>query len=398
MKLNHGLHLAYCTNIHRGETWSDTFDSLKKYTLAVRDRVCPSQPYAIGLRLSHQAATELNDRPALLAFQRWLAENHCYVFTINGFPFGRFHGGSVKEYVYLPDWTSPERLAYTNLLFDLLAQLLPRGIEGSVSTVPGAFKELVREPTELAQIRNNIWQCVQHIARLSAQTGRTLHLGLEPEPLCLLECSGEVIQFFERLRGEHKNDPRLNQHLGVNYDTCHFAVEYEEPQNAISALRHHQIKISKFHLSSALRVFPTASARTALKTFAEDTYLHQVVVRRADGSRVIYRDLPDALYGEPQVEEPVTNDPSTPDSDEWRIHFHIPLHSPPSSFFDTTANHILGVLDLLQADPKLCSHLEMETYTWEVLPSELKNMDVVAQLAAEYEWTLAQLSARGLHA
>ena len=121
MKLNHGLHLAYCTNIHRGETWAETFDSLKRYTLAVRERVCPSRLYAIGLRLSQRAATELNDRTALLTFQRWLAENHCYVFTINGFPFGRFHGGNVKEYVYLPDWTSPERLAYTNLLFDLLA-------------------------------------------------------------------------------------------------------------------------------------------------------------------------------------------------------------------------------------------------------------------------------------
>jgi hypothetical protein len=393
MKLNHGLHLAYCTNIHRGETWDETFDSLKRYTLAVRDRVCPSQPYAIGLRLSQRAATELNDRTVLTRFQRWLAENHCYVFTINGFPFGRFHGGRVKEYVYLPDWTSSERLAYTNLLFDLLAQLLPPGIEGSVSTVPGGFKELIREPSELAQIRNNIWHCVEHIARVSAQTGRTLHLGLEPEPLCLLECSGEVIHFFDRIRGEHKNDPRLNQHLGVNYDTCHFAVEYEEPQHAISALRQHQIKISKFHLSSALRVIPTPYVRTALASFSDDIYLHQVVVRHADGSRVIYRDLPDALSSEPEFAE---TQPAA-QSDEWRIHFHIPLHSPPNAVFDTTANHILGVLDWLQAEPSLCSHLEMETYTWEVLPPDLKDMDVVAQLAAEYEWTLEQLSQRGLY-
>jgi hypothetical protein len=402
MKLNHGLHLAYCTNIHRGETWAETFDALKRYTLAVRDRVCPSQPYAIGLRLSHRAATELNDRPALVTFQRWLADNHCYVFTINGFPFGRFHGGRVKEYVYLPDWTSSERLAYTNLLFDLLAQLLPAGVEGSVSTVPGGFKELIREPSELAQIRNNIWHCVEHIARVSAQTGRALHLGLEPEPLCLLECSGEVIHFFDRIRAEHKNDPRLNQYLGVNYDTCHFAVEYEEPQNAIATLRQHQIKISKFHLSSALRVVPTAATRAALGAFTEDTYLHQVVVRRADGSRVIYRDLPDALSAEPVISNEAT-DSSTPHSalrtphlDEWRIHFHIPLHCPPTSAFDTTAGHILGVLDLLQVEPTLCSHLEMETYTWEVLPPDLKSQSVVEQLAGEYDWTLARLRERGL--
>src|SRR6266850_2473849 len=384
MKLNHGLHLAYCTNIHRGETWEETLDALKRYTLPVRDRVSPSQPYAIGLRLSQRAAIELSDRSTLVEFQRWLGQNHCYVFTINGFPFGRFHGARIKEYVYLPDWTSPDRLAYTNLLFDLLAQLVPPGIDGSVSTLPGSFKEFVRDAAEAAEIRRNLWHCVEHIARVSAQTGRTLHLGLEPEPLCFLECSGEVIHFFDRLRAEHKNDPRLDQHLGVNYDTCHFAVEFEEPQHAIAALRQHHIKISKFHLSSALRVTPTADVRAALTAFADDIYLHQIVVRRADGGRVIYRDLPDALASEPA---PSVEDASAAAS-EWRIHFHIPLHSPPSAIFDTTADHIVGVLDLLQAEPSMCSHLEMETYTWEVLPPELKARDVISQLAAEYEWTL----------
>jgi hypothetical protein len=400
MKLNHGLHLAYCTNIHRGETWAETFDSLKRYTLAVRDRVCPADAYAIGLRLSQRAAQELSDPAALLYLQRWLGQNHCYVFTINGFPFGRFHGGRVKEQVYVPDWTSPERPAYTNLLFDLLAQLVPAGIEGSVSTLPGSFKEFIHTPEEAARIRGNIWHCVEHIAHVSAQTGRTLHLGLEPEPLCWLECSGEVVHFFDRLRAEHKNDSRLDRHLGVNYDTCHFAVEFEEPQNAIGALQQHAIKISKLHLSSALKVTPTSETRAALASFADDIYLHQVVVRRADGQRVIYRDLGDALATEPAMMQPARTGSDlplpTPHSEEWRIHFHIPLHSPPTSLFNTTADHLLGVLDLLQANPSLCSHLEMETYTWEVLPRELRSGDVVAQLAAEYQWTLARLQERGL--
>jgi len=395
MKLNHGLHLAYCTNIHRGETWPEIFDSLKNCTLSVRERVCPNSAYGIGLRLSNRAAQELSNRATLLEFQRWLGQNHCYVFTINGFPFGRFHGGRVKEQVYLPDWTSEERLAYTKLLFDLLAQLLPAGIEGSVSTVPCGFKELVTTPEELKMIRDNLWHCVEHIARVSAQTGRKMHLGLEPEPLCLLETSGEVVHFFDRIRAEHRKDPRLAEHLGVNYDTCHLAVEFEEPQNAITCLQMHGIKISKIHLSSALKVRPTGEAREALLAFSDDVYLHQVVVRRADGSRIIYRDLPDALASEPPLEERPPNDVTAPGT-EWRIHFHIPLHSPPTPLFDNTADHILGVLDLAQANPALCSHLEMETYTWEVLPPELKDRDVVDQLVAEYEWTLARLAERGL--
>jgi len=388
MKLNHGLHLAYCTNIHRGETWSETFASLENHTLAVRDRVCPDKPYAIGLRLSHQAALELSDRQTLVNFQRWLGQNQCYVFTINGFPYGQFHGKRVKEQVYLPDWTSERRLAYTNLLFELLAQLVPANVEGSVSTVPGGYKELVTTCEELKQIRTNLWHCVEHIARISQQTGKNLHLGLEPEPLCLLETSGEVIHFFDRMRSEHRNDPRLAKHLGVNYDTCHLAVEFEEPHNAVRALLQHGIKISKFHFSSALKVKPTAEARTALAGFADDIYLHQVVVRHADGKRVIYRDLRDVLAAEPEVENVA--------GEEWRIHFHVPLHSPPTALFENTSDHLLGVMDLLLADPGFCSHLEMETYTWEVLPPELKTLDVVDQLAAEYEWTLARLGERGL--
>jgi hypothetical protein len=391
MKLGHGLHLGYCTNIHRGETWAETFNSLRNYTLAVRDRVCPGKPYGIGLRLSNKAAVELNDRVKLLEFQRWLTQNHCYVFTINGFPYGAFHGTRIKEQVYLPDWTSTRRVTYTNLLFDLLAQLLPGDVEGSVSTVPCGFKELITTPEEMQIVRDNIWSCVQHAARLSAQTGRQLHLGLEPEPMCVLETSGEVIPFFERMRAEHPKDPRLGEHLGINYDTCHLAIEFEEPRNAMGWIHQHGIKLSKIHLSSALRVRASCEARDALKTFAGDVYFHQVVIRRPGGECVIYRDLHDAL-----AREPLCLDADADSLPEWRIHFHIPLHNPPTELFDTTTDHILGVLDIIQAEPHLCSHLEMETYTWEVLPQELKSRDVVDQLVAEYDWTLARLAERDL--
>ncbi|MDB6109900.1 MAG: hypothetical protein JWR69_1650 [Pedosphaera sp.] len=388
MKLNHGLHLAYCTNIHRGEDWRETFDALKNHTLAVRGRVCPNQPYAIGLRLSNQAAQELSVPATLREFQQWLEHNQCYVFTINGFPFGRFHGGRVKERVYLPDWTSPERLAYTNLLFELLARLVPPGIEGSVSTLPGSFKEFITGPEQEKAIRDHLWRCVEHIAKLSEDTGRKLHLGLEPEPLGWFETSAETIRFFESLRAEHPDDPRLNEHLGVNYDTCHLAVEFEEPEDAIAALQKNGIKISKLHLSSALKVRPTARVRQALAAFADDIYLHQVVVRTGGGKRLVYRDLAPALAARAAFENP--------EATEWRIHFHIPLHSPRTDWYEPTADHVLGVLDLLKGNPKLCTHLEMETYTWEVLPPELKNRSVVDQLAAEYEWTLARLAERGL--
>jgi hypothetical protein len=391
MKINHGLHLAYCTNIHRGETWRETFVALNKFALAVRDRVAPRAPFGIGLRLSHLAAVELSDAGKLLEFQRWLEQNQCYIFTINGFPYGQFHGTRVKEQVYAPDWTAPERLAYTNRLFDLLAKLVPAGIEGSVSTLPGSFKEFISSREQEIEIRKNLFRCVEHIARLSEKSKRKLHLGLEPEPLGWLENSTETVSFFEQLRAEHKNDPRLDEFLGVNYDTCHFAIEFEEPHNALAALSSAGIKIGKIHLSSALKVSPTPAAREALKKFADDVYLHQVITRAENSQLKFHRDLSDALELENRKSE-IRNQKS----EEWRIHFHVPLHAPAAPPFENTNDHLLGVLDLLAENPGLCPHLEMETYTWEVLPPELKSQTVVDQLAQEYKWTLAQLQKRGL--
>ncbi|MDE3068208.1 MAG: metabolite traffic protein EboE [Verrucomicrobiota bacterium] len=390
MRLSRGQHLAYSTNVHGDETWDEAFAALQFHTLAVRDRVCPRAPFAIGLRLSHRAAVELSDRQRFLEFQRWLAKNNCYVFTMNGFPYGRFQGARIKEQVYMPDWASPERLAYTNLLFDLLAQLVPAGVTGSISTLPGSFKEFDLHADALKAIRHHLWRCVEHVARVSEQSGRRLLLGLEPEPMCMLESSGEVIHCFDRLRAEHPRDPRLDEHLGLNYDTCHFAVGFEEPHDALPCLVQHGIKIVKIHLSSALRVRPTPAARAELKRFCDDAYLHQVVICQAGGQRFIYRDLDDALICEPQEPEEAAQ------NSEWRIHFHVPLHAPAVPPLDNTNDHLLGVLDLLAESPELCPHLEMETYTWEVLSAELRSRSLAEQLAAEYDWTLARLKERGL--
>lgn len=388
MELNHGAHLAYCTNVHHGQNWPETFDSLRKFTLAVRDRVCPDRRFAIGLRLGSQAATELADGPTFLEFRRWLDKNNCYIFTINGFPYGAFHGAPVKTQVYLPDWTSPDRLAYTNLLFDLLAKLLPDGMAGSVSTLPGGFKQFIGTAAQKKEIRQNLWRCVEHISRVSGRAGKQLHLGLEPEPLCLLENSAETISFFAQLRDEHANDPRLEKFLGVNYDCCHFAVEFEEPAKALAAFEKAGIRISKIHLSSALKTSATPEAFAALKKFTDDVYLHQVIARGPGGELQFFHDLPDALLSRKAGEDSKLA--------EWRIHYHVPLHAQAVPPFQNTNDHLIGVLDWLKERPKACSHLEMETYTWDVLPPELKSRTVVEQLAAEYDWTLGQLTARGM--
>jgi hypothetical protein len=299
VRLKNNLHLAYCTNIHRGDDWPETWASLEKYTLAVKERVSPDRPYAIGLRLSDLASRQLSEPRTLEAFRRWLQQHQCYVFTINGFPFGQFHGAKVKEQVYFPDWTHPERLAYTNRLFDLLAQLVPEGIEGSVSTLPGSFKEFISSREQKDRIRGQLWRCIDHIEQCSARHGRRLHLGVEPEPLGLWETSAETVRFFQEMDADRPGDSRLRTFLGVNYDTCHLAVEYEEPAAVVAALQKEGIRISKIHLSSALQIVPDKASRAWLRRFADDTYLHQVVAQTQEGTLGRDKDLDRALAQPP---------------------------------------------------------------------------------------------------
>ena len=391
MELKSGIHLAYCTNIHPAETWAETLASLEQNTLKVRDAVMPmgsGNPFAIGLRLSDAASRELERPEALAGFRRWLENNGCYVFTINGFPYGRFHGSRVKEQVYRPDWSTPERLDYTRRLFTILSGLLdlaPPGCEGSVSTLPGSFKGFGLDAEQQKAIRQNLWECVDHMDGLSAATGRGLHLGLEPEPLGLFETTAETVEFFARLADGRPGDARWHTCLGVNYDVCHLACEFEEPAETFALFREHGIRISKIHLSSALRVIPTPAVRKALRAFADDIYLHQVVAGAAGRRLRAYPDLNDALHAQPQDDET-----------EWRVHFHVPLHMEEGSLFGTTATANIRVLEKLSADPSLCRHLELETYTWGVLPPALRSRDVVTQLAAEYAWCFARLERLGL--
>jgi len=394
MELGHGIHLGYCTNIHRGESWEETFDALKNYTLQVKQKVCPDKPYGIGLRLSSDAAQELRSGEGEVErFRKWMEENGCYVFTINGFPFGTFHGERVKEQVYVPDWGKKERLDYTCLLFDLLSDLLPDGMSGSVSTLPGSFKEFITdEEAQAEEMIGNLLKCHQHIQSLREKTGQDLHLGLEPEPLGYFETSGETVDFFKRLlavaKAEGLDESEVLQNIGVNYDTCHLAIEFEEAGEAFGRLKNAGIRISKIHLSSALCLQPTEEARERLKAFEEDVYLHQVVIRNGDKVTHRFRDLPDALS--------FADEKGAAIGDEWRVHFHVPVHAQPEALFGDTRDHILATMDVLAADPEVCSHFEIETYTWAVMPEAMRSGDVVDQIVKEYDWCLGEFGRASL--
>lgn len=388
----HG-HLTYCTNIHPGETWPEVMDGLRTHLPAVKASLAPDRPMGIGLRLSAAASEALAAPGAVEAFAGFLRDGGYYVFTVNGFPYGTFHGKRVKEDVYLPDWSAAERLAYSNRLSDQLAALLPDGLDGSVSTVPGTFKPWAEDRVEA--IAGNLIAHAAHLVALRERTGRTVTLALEPEPYCFLETVAEAIAFFEeRLfsdaaagalaahTGQGRGDAAdaLRRHLGLCYDVCHAAVEFEDPRDSVAALRQAGIGIFKLQLSAALRIErigPEAAGQ--LSPFVEPVYLHQVVQSRG-GALTRFLDLPDALA-----------DLEAADGSEWRVHFHVPIFLDRLRDFSTTQEFLREILAMHREQP-ISDHLEVETYTWDVLPDRYRGVPVSEAIARELGWVVDRLT------
>lgn len=400
MKVDGQFHLTYCSNIHRGETWHEVAAALATSLPRVRESLAFTGPMAVGLRLSAQAAATLESASALRAFLDFLDDGNYYVPTINGFPYGAFHGERVKERVYLPDWRDPARLGYTNRLARLLASFLERHpqIEGSVSTVPGAFRTSIKTADDVAQMVAALLRHAAFLVSLRNRTGLTIALAIEPEPACYLETIADVVAFFtahlfdERAVAAAARDSGapltvedVRLHIGVCLDVCHMAVEFDEPASAVQRLTDAGIRIRKVQLSSALRIdagTPPAQIRSSLAPFADDTYLHQVVQRGATDI-IRYTDLPEALAAAGH----------SPDHDrrEWRVHFHVPIFLAEMTGFGTTQSELVALLRVLKRGG-VCPYLEVETYTWDVLPLEYRNLDVCTAIARELNWVRTTLA------
>jgi sugar phosphate isomerase/epimerase len=388
-------HLTYCTNIHPGESWPEVRDNLERYVVPVRERVAAGQPFGVGLRLSGDSARTLADPMALDELRAFLRAHDLYVFTINGFPYGPFHGRPVKEQVYLPDWLDPERLAYTNRLADLLAALVPEGMEGSISTVPGAFAPRVRDDADQARMASALLDHVAHLVRLRDSTTRRVALALEPEPCCFLETIAETVAFFERhlhsasaaaqvsdAAGLSRADAEaaIREHLGVCLDACHLAVEFEEPEQVLDALGAAGIRVPKVQVTAGLRAVlheGNGAMLDALAAFADDVYLHQVVERRDDGTLARHLDLPQALAAARRGAGKGTR--------EWRVHFHVPVFRDRYGAFEGTQGYVAELIRLVR-ERAVSEHFEVETYTWDVLPEEFRREGIVAGISRELEW------------
>ncbi|MFD3923590.1 metabolite traffic protein EboE [Streptomyces sp. NPDC058595] len=348
------VHLSYCTNVHPAENLEGVLAQLRDHCEPVRRRLGRDR-LGIGLWLAKGAARSLiNDPAQLRGLKGELERRGLEVVTLNGFPYEGFGAEEVKYRVYKPDWADPERLAHTTDLARLLAALLPDDVtEGSVSTLPLAWRTAFDDDAARTA-HAALTTLAERLDALEELTGKSIRIALEPEPGCTVETTADAIGPLTDV---------ASARIGICVDTCHLATSFEDPATALGALAEAGVTIPKAQLSAALHAEHPhlPEVRDALAAFAEPRFLHQTRTRTAAGLRGT-DDLEEALAGE-----------ALPDGAPWRSHFHVPLHAPPAPPLTSTLPVLQDTLARLVGGPEpLTRHLEVETYTWQALPPELR--------------------------
>ncbi|MFI5707824.1 metabolite traffic protein EboE [Kribbella sp. NPDC051620] len=393
MQLSDGLgHLTYSTLVHPGDTWAEMRDSVERHVPAVKRRVSPDAPMGLSLRLSGSSVAALQADPAERAdFLGFLREQDLYLYTVNAFPHGPFKGRSVMEQVYEPDWATEDRTRYTMGVADVLVDLTEPEVEPSIQTAPLAFRPNVDGPAFVERFTTNLLRVVAHLIDLERRTGRRVKLSLEPEPFCFLETTDETVRYFQerifsragtgelaKLASVPVSDAigLVRRHLGVVFDIGHQSVEFEDIPAALESLVAAGIPIFKLQEAAALWVPEvTEDAVRALRQFTDTIYLSQTTERR-DGQLTRFLTLGDAIEAW---------NASPGGEREWRTHFHVPVFLDEIGGFRTTRSTIEAALDLHRRTP-LSDHLEIETYTWDVLPEHLKTGDIDEYVSREIDW------------
>lgn len=374
MRLRHPdgslVHLAYCSNVHPAETVEGIVGQLRAFVPGLRAELGVGR-LGVGLWIPALAAADLRSNPVARArLAGALRDTGAEVVTLNGFPYGGFHDPVVKHAVYRPDWHEPERLRYTLDLAELLTDLLPDDVaDGTISTLPLGWRDRWPDTAGALDPLKRLAECLE---RLAERTGRRIRVGLEPEPGCVVETTAQAAEALSALGSDL---------VGVCLDACHLAVQFETPDAAVAGLRAAGVPVVKAQLSAALR----ASEPSAwLAEYTEPRFLHQTRERTGRGVSGV-DDLDQALDG------------GLPGSGEWRVHFHVPVHAESER---TTSAELRCTIEALVAGPApVTRHLEVETYTWSVLPEARRPRDadgLVRGIAAELAWTRDRLIAAGL--
>jgi hypothetical protein len=397
MELGNGLgQLTYSTLVHPGDNWDEIWNSLTTYVPKVKERFSPNQRFGVSLRLAAESANTLvNSRAERDKLKKFLDDNDMYLYTVNAFPYGPFKGRIVKEQVYEPDWRTDERTQYTINVAEVLADVAPEGSAPSIQSPPLGFKPRVTGPDVIDAFTEHILRVAAHLIELKERTNRTVGLALEPEPYCFLETTDETVAYFTNHLYSGKSAARLaklaripiseahaalRRHVGTVFDICHQAVEYEDISVSLQKLVDAGIPVFKLQEAAAIQV-PQVNEKAidVLHRYAETIYLTQTKERK-EGKDKMFLNLEDAF------EAWKTN----PGPREWRTHIHVPVFLDDLGAFRTTRFAIEDALKFHKANP-VSRQLEIETYTWDVLPDSLKTGNIVDYVCKELEWVKGQL-------
>ncbi len=379
------MRIGYCTNVHAGADLETTRANLQQHAIGVKQQFVPDAPLGVGLWLSAKAARQLREEGQIEEFAAWLAEAGLAPFTLNGFPYGDFHQPVVKHEVYKPTWSERARADYTLDLIEIFDTLLPAGTEGSISTLPLQWGTPVPEADQLSAAAANLRAVAVRLARLEETSGRLIYVCLEPEPGCVIDRAQDVVRFFEDHLFADGDEATIRRHIRVCHDICHSVVMFEEQADAFRKLKAAGIHVGKVQVSSAVivpfdEIAPQqrTDALDQLRSFAEDRYLHQTVVRSAPAAEpVFFEDLPRALETANNPEE-LTG--------QWRVHFHVPVYMERFGLLRTSKEQILECLEIATREMPELSHYEVETYAWDVLPEELRQARLSDGIAKELRW------------
>ena len=367
--------IPYCLNIHPGETLAAVSNAITEYALRVKTRIAPDNHYPLGLRLSAIAVEELSAPDALDLFKASLEYNSLYATGINGFPYGTFHGTAVKSAVYQPDWSTKARVNYSMKLCSVLSALLPDKMNGNISTVPLGYKTELNTDSERLFVEN-ISVMADFLSQLHQETGKRVTLAIEPEPDCVIDNSDELIAWFERF---YDANNAAREYIGVCLDTCHFAVEFEDPLEVMQKLEAARIRIERIQLSSAISTTISEDSITALTPFIDQVYLHQTKIQLAGGEII---SLPDLTEENLQVALQYTGC-------NLRTHFHVPLFFEGTAILQSTHTDLSS--EFFTHAVKKNYPLEIETYTFDVLPPSIKPKNIIDSLVMEHEWVTERL-------
>ncbi|HEY7458722.1 MAG TPA: metabolite traffic protein EboE [Xanthobacteraceae bacterium] len=398
MDLGNGLgHLSYSTLVHPADDWEQIWQSLNTYVPKVKERFAGNKRFGVSLRLSAKSAETLAKSKAERdKLRKFLDDGNMYLYTVNAFPYGAFKGTVVKEQVYEPDWRSEERTQYTINVANVLADVAPAEVLPSIQTAPLGFKPRVTGPDIVASYTDHILRVAKHLVELEDKTGVTVTLGLEPEPYCFLETTDETVDYFTNHLYSGASVEKfakmsglpiaeaisaLRRHVGIVYDICHLAVEYEDITQSLQKLVNAGVPIVKLQEAAALHIPEvTQSVVDTLKRYSKTIYLTQTIEKK-DGKFTKYLNLEDAFAAWDK----------NPGPREWRTHIHVPVFLEDLGQFRTTRFAIADALKFHKQKP-LSRQLEIETYTWDMLPDNLKTGDIVEYVCRELEWVRGQLT------